>query len=131
MGREEGCHPRPLPVCPSKLPGPAAPEVNRAQETRNWGPLLVSQSDSRCLEEVEAPVCSPQLEDVWFLGIMGGWGSQRVVHSHGLINHLPLWTIVLSLPQGTGLTKRPFQQLPTLPNMRALPGSPLCPSGRR
>lgn len=32
--------------------------------------------DLRCLEEVEAPVSRPQLEDMWLLGVMGGWGGQ-------------------------------------------------------
>ena len=37
---------------------------------------LSSTPDSRCLEEVEAPVSSPQLEDIWLLGVMGGWRGQ-------------------------------------------------------
>lgn len=119
---------------PGQQPSESGEQGTRDKRARAL--LLVRPpGDLRSLEEIEAPVGSPQLEDVRLLGVMGGRRGQRVVHPHGLVHHLSHQTlpcrgaVVLSLPWGTGSQKRGDHRGPPSEPFWAFPCSPPCVSG--
>lgn len=58
------------------LVAPAGSSVNPTGHLRQHpGSFRGIDAAPRCLEEVETPVCSPKLEDMWLLGVVGGWAG--------------------------------------------------------
>lgn len=78
-------------------------KTNDCSDTGRWTlwhkPTYVCSAwtccDLRGLKEKNPPVGCLQTEDVWLLGVIGCWFSQRVMHAHHLLYNVLIPSIII------------------------------------